>query len=691
MGQAIRSRNLKKSGFSVVNGVWSKASVVEGEVYIGDASGAHPQMESSVEMSELPMESVSVPTFVAQEQAGPSMAENQSEVTAEEEGERMSAAAPKIPEVPAGVFAERRIEDILPEDIMPVTEETVASGHIVEEVPLEEEHPIPQGDFVMMDAPCQGESVPVEEDVPIEGEQLQEKTVEAPPTSGDQEELHRASLNLDDREGETASSSSSDEDDDQPPPAKESKKKDKETAPEVPLLTVTPFERQIRNAMKWFNQEMGTMKSMISEIFKAVGAQAPSPPATATPAAAPAEESAAALVAEEPAVAAPAEESAAAPAAEEPTVAPAAATPVTAVPVEAANAVQAAAEAEVPGLSGLAVMESWPSGPEVLDSVQSLPEEVVSDPLPPAPTSTHTPIPPSPTAASIAPPAPPPFKRPRSRPISSPTPFPSPNTSSSPASSTSHLPSSPSLEAPLASSAEASSSSGPSSVPEVGISTTDDFLHPSASPSFITIIPRNAQINSPFLTDIKDDFEEAILRSVLKNTWASFIQKEIKMIRHFQMFNNYRYLNRLPEVQLSQFKRSIKVLSSSEQSEGLAHLNAAQAREGKAPVSPATFLDMNSIHLVLDPYKLWAERYKVFVALRQVLKEKQIFYPVHINLSTSVGYMSHCDDALFTDGDWYNRTGVKEDLVVPGCCVPFECEGRPAELGGCFVHRGTVP
>ncbi|MQM11559.1 hypothetical protein Taro_044463, partial [Colocasia esculenta] len=60
----------------------------------------------------------------------------------------------------------------------------------------------------------------------------------------------------------------------------------------------------------------------------------------------------------------------------------------------------------------------------------------------------------------------------------------------------------------------------------------------------------------------------------------------------------------------------------------LAHLNAAQAREGKAPVSPATFLDMNSIHLVLDPYKLWAERYNVFVALRQVLKEKQIFYPV---------------------------------------------------------------
>ncbi|MQM10898.1 hypothetical protein Taro_043799, partial [Colocasia esculenta] len=30
-------------------------------------------------------------------------------------------------------------------------------------------------------------------------------------------------------------------------------------------------------------------------------------------------------------------------------------------------------------------------------------------------------------------------------------------------------------------------------------------------------------------------------------------------------------------------------------------------------------------------------------------------------------------------------SGVKEDLVVPGCCVPFRGEGRPAELGGCCL------
>ncbi|MQL84701.1 hypothetical protein Taro_017213 [Colocasia esculenta] len=42
----------------------------------------------------------------------------------------------------------------------------------------------------------------------------------------------------------------------------------------------------------------------------------------------------------------------------------------------------------------------------------------------------------------------------------------------------------------------------------------------------------------------------------------------------------------------------------------LSALNEAQAREGKLAISPATFLDMNSIHLVNDPFKVWEERYK---------------------------------------------------------------------------------
>ena len=37
MGQAIRCRNFRKSGFSVVNGVWSKTGAVEGETILGEA------------------------------------------------------------------------------------------------------------------------------------------------------------------------------------------------------------------------------------------------------------------------------------------------------------------------------------------------------------------------------------------------------------------------------------------------------------------------------------------------------------------------------------------------------------------------------------------------------------------------------------------------------------------------------
>ncbi|MQM02226.1 hypothetical protein Taro_034990 [Colocasia esculenta] len=49
-------------------------------------------------------------------------------------------------------------------------------------------------------------------------------------------------------------------------------------------------------------------------------------------------------------------------------------------------------------------------------------------------------------------------------------------------------------------------------------------------------------------------------------------------------------------------------------------LNEAQAREGKPAVSPATFLDMNSIHLVNDPFKVWEERYKVRPRMNYALK-----------------------------------------------------------------------
>ncbi|MQL75723.1 hypothetical protein Taro_008100 [Colocasia esculenta] len=550
MGQAIRFRNLKKSGFSEENGVWSKASVAEGEAIIDDTLVVHQEMGSADMIPELPVESVSAPAVGAAESSGPSIAEVQSESAVEEE--RVSVATSKFPEELAQIFAERRIEDILPEDIIPVedplpstvvasilsdiidsipftssapeasgrvAEEAVASDHFdvqMEDVPVELEHPAAQGDSVMADAPIQGEQVSNEEDAPIEGEPSKEGSVEATPVVDGQEERHGDSPNLDDREGETASSSSSD--DDQPPPAKEGKKKGKEVASEVPLLADSPFERQvkqkivinlkpvierlnvqgellctlqsdvnsiflsqasankelaqIRNAMKWFNKEMSSMKGMLSDIIKAVGVQAPPPPADQEPEAA----------------AAPAE---------------------SAVNVEGPSG----PDDQVKGPPGLAEQGS---GPLESESVQKEAEESLA-PKPPAPPSSpsHTPIPPTPPSAPTAPPAPQTFKKPQSRPMSSPTPF---QSTSSPASSTSIPSPSPVLEAPPASSAGASSSSsGPSLGPVDDLPTTShSFLHPTHPPSFITIIPERAQLNSPFMEKIKDEFEEGILRSVLK-------------------------------------------------------------------------------------------------------------------------------------------------------------------------------
>ncbi|MQL91359.1 hypothetical protein Taro_023972, partial [Colocasia esculenta] len=280
---------------------------------------------------------------------------------------------------------------------------------------------------------------------------------------------------------------------------------------------------------------------------------------------------------------------------------------------------------------GQAEQGSGPSGPLESEYVQKEAEESLAA-KPPAPSSpSHTPIPPTPPSAPTAPPAPQTFKKPQFRFVSSPAPF---QSTSSPASSTT-IPS-PILEAPPASSAGASSS-GPSLGSVVDLPTTShSFLHPTPPPSFITIIPERAQLNSPFMEQIKDEFDEGIIR----------------------------YVHRLPEVQLSQFRKAILALTpdisqtsdvqghvsaevlapilsecerltSSEWSkfyplsaQQLFALNEAQAKEGKPAISPATFLDMNSIHLVDDPFKVWEERYKVYVALHKALRDSHNHYPV---------------------------------------------------------------
>ncbi|MQM02748.1 hypothetical protein Taro_035519 [Colocasia esculenta] len=185
---------------------------------------------------------------------------------------------------------------------------------------------------------------------------------------------------------------------------------------------------------------------------------------------------------------------------------------------------------EESGPPGSSVEDSGPSGPVIADvgsgpsgpvqaeqvRIEDPVEVVVVPPEPPISSPLKTPAPPSPPSSSTAPPAPETFKQPIPKHISSPIPF-SATSSSSPISSTS-IPPPPIFEEPPASSSSAGpssvgpSSSGPSTLPPP---TTFSTLHPPTPPSFITLIPESAHVPGVVIEDIKDEFEEAILRSVL--------------------------------------------------------------------------------------------------------------------------------------------------------------------------------
>ncbi|MQL98888.1 hypothetical protein Taro_031601, partial [Colocasia esculenta] len=170
---------------------------------------------------------------------------------------------------------------------------------------------------------------------------------------------------------------------------------------------------------------------------------------------------------------------------------------------------------EQAGPPGPVVDASGPSGPVESQDEHRRVEAPVEEVMPPEPPTSplQTLATPSPPSSTTAPPAPATFKQPLPKNIFSPTPFPT-TTSYSPVSST-FIPPPPS-EAPPTSSSAGASSSGPSSAgPSVPPpSTSYSFLHPPTPPSFVTIILEGAQLEGPFIQNIKDEFEVAILRSV---------------------------------------------------------------------------------------------------------------------------------------------------------------------------------
>ncbi|MQM20426.1 hypothetical protein Taro_053445 [Colocasia esculenta] len=71
----------------------------------------------------------------------------------------------------------------------------------------------------------------------------------------------------------------------------------------------------------------------------------------------------------------------------------------------------------------------------------------------------------------------------------------------------------------------------------------------------------------------------------------------------------------------------------------------SDARSNKPTLSAEEFLDLNSIHLVQDPFVVWVERYKVYVSIKKDLRQQKIFYPIsiyqflqHASFGTSSSY-----------------------------------------------------
>ncbi|MQL72075.1 hypothetical protein Taro_004406, partial [Colocasia esculenta] len=463
MGQAIRSRNLRKSGFSVVNGVWTKTSVAKGETILGEAQVV--QLKAVAVESEGPS---AVAEPAAEEAAVPRASP---EVAANREVAMETPVAQKNVAVADSV---RSSEDPLPTSSVayvlrqvldsihssPVIQNTggslvepfVASGHIE--------------DSILIDAPIQGEQERIVEEAPVQGEQSIEKEAASQGTHADDAPVNEGHI-------------------------------------EAQIEVEEQMERSIQNKKNFHRRQKKLLKKVhlkpiLKKLDDQVGTKDPTPQEREP--SGPSEDNAGPSgPISDDAPAGPPGPSVDAPAG--PSGTSIAVQPSEILPIEDSDICQG-------------------SGPEkeTLNPVEPMAERadhaVASEP--PASSTPPTPAAPSPPSSSTAPPAPTTFKRPRPRSVSSPQPFPS-QLALSPASS-SIVPSPPSSpQLPPASSLAGPSSSGPSSSETFALPTITptSIFNPPTPPSFITIIPEGAQLTQVEIQDIKDEFEVAILHSVL--------------------------------------------------------------------------------------------------------------------------------------------------------------------------------
>ncbi|MQL89521.1 hypothetical protein Taro_022095 [Colocasia esculenta] len=232
-----KSRNLKKSGFSLVNGIWSKDGTVEDEAIIGEAQEDQEPSPAAAVASAAAIEEA--PTSTASEAAVP-------------------AAVPSAAEEEAS----RRIEDIPPESIEPfgasledpppqriegkiqlnIEKEAASQGAYTEDAPVNEGH--------------------IEAQIEVE-EQMERSSKNKKNTHRRQKKiLKKVHLKpilkrLDDQGAVLDSVKSA------------------VSSVIVRQESMSNDISQINNAMKWFNKELSSMKVMVSEFLKAVGPKDP--------------------------------------------------------------------------------------------------------------------------------------------------------------------------------------------------------------------------------------------------------------------------------------------------------------------------------------------------------------------------------------------------------------------------------
>ncbi|MQM23400.1 hypothetical protein Taro_056464, partial [Colocasia esculenta] len=535
MGQAIRSRNLRKSGFSVVIGVWTKTSVAEGEPILGEAQEV--QLKAVAAKSEGPS---AVAEPAAREAATPSTSLEVAAITevvmetpvAEENSEvsdSVRRSEDPLPTSPVASLLRQVLDSIHSSQVDQNTggslvDQSVAPSHIE--------------DSVLIDAPIQGEQH-IEKEAASQGALSEDAPVNEEQQKKFLKKMHLKPIlkRLDDQGAVLDSVNSA-------------------------VNTVIERQASLSNdifqsnvAMKWFNKELSSMKLMLSEVLKAVGPKHPTPqdrepsgPSEVN--AGPSGQVSIDLVKRPsgPSVVAPAGPS--------------------------GPSVEVQPSKKVPSEDSILCQESGPEKDSLnpVDPIAEQEDQVVA-PEPPAYSSLTTPATPSPPSSSTTPQAPTTFKRPRSRSVSSPQPL-SSQLASSPASSTlvPPPPSSP-LQLPPASSSAGPSSSGPS--------TSEPFFLPIAQQSqiFSMTEAKNDEQWARSNKDLYSQFRQVQVARYPpreaplplsewfqihhKNLFGPFIQKEIKFIRQYQMYSNYCYVNRLPESQLGQFRTTIKTLSSS--------------------------------------------------------------------------------------------------------------------------------